>query len=77
MKTLPIEFDFDFAEQAKAIFTVLKRRAPLPLAQEIRTEEHLAIDQMVFDYFGFSSMKNDTQKAVVEQVAFRTSRSAR
>ena len=37
LKMLPVDFDFDFAKEAKAIFNALKDRAPLPLAQEIRT----------------------------------------
>ena len=77
MKALPIDFDFDFADEAKAVFKVLKDRTPLPLAQEIRTDEHTAIDQMVFDYFDFSGMQNDTQERLLEQVAFRTRRSSR
>ena len=77
MKTLPIDFDFDFADEAKAVFKVLKGRTPLPLSQEIRTDEHMAIDQMVFDYFEFSGMQNDTQQRLLEQVAFRTRRSSR
>ena len=51
MKTLPIEFDFNFVDEAKAVFKVLGNRAPLPLSQEIRTDEHLAIDRMVLNYF--------------------------
>ncbi len=77
MKALPINFDFDFADKAKTVFEALTSRAPLPLAQEIRTNEHLAIDQMVFDYLGFSDTQNDTRSELLAQVTFRTSRSAR
>ena len=77
MKALPIGFDFDFGDKAKAVLETLERRAPLPLAQEIHTDEHLAIDQMVFGYFGFSDMQDDTRHELMAQVAFRTSRSRR
>ena len=77
MKALPINFAFDFAGKAKEVFKALEDRAPLPLAQEINTDEHLAIDQMVFDYFGFADMQSDTRSELIAQVAFRTNRSAR
>ena len=77
LKQLPVEFEFDFAEQAKEVFAVLKHRAPLPLRQEIRTDEHLAIDRMVFDYFGFSHVEQDTREHLLEQVSFRANRSSR
>ena len=76
LKTLPVAFDFDFAEEAKDVFNVLKDRGPLPVAQEIQTREHLAIDQIVFDYFGFSDMQNGIREALLELVAFRTRRSS-
>ena len=75
LKTLPVAFDFDFAAEAKDVFNVLKDRGPLPVAQEIQTREHLAIDQIVFDYFGFSNMQNGIREALLELVAFRTRRS--
>ena len=77
LKTLPVEFDFDFADEAKAVFKILKGRAPLPLAKEIRTDEHMAIDRMVFNYFEFSRIQNDTREQLLELVTFRTSRSSR
>ena len=77
LKMLPVDFDFDFAKEAKAIFNALKDRTPLPLAQEIRTSEHMAIDQMVFDYFGFSDFQDNTRGRLVEQVSFRMKRSSR
>ncbi len=76
MKALPIGFSFDFADEAKAVFNRLKRRAPLPLAQEICTDEHSAIDQMIFGYFGFSELLNDTREQLLNQVAFRNRRSS-
>ena len=77
LKTLPVSFDFDFADEAKEVFSVLKGRSPLPVAQEVHTDEHLAIDRMVFDYLGFSKHQDDVQEQLLELVAFRTSRSSR
>ena len=77
MKALPVNFDFDFANDAKSVLEQLKSRTPLPIAQEIRTDDHLAIDQMVFDYFGFSDLQEETRTELLAQVSFRTNRSAR
>ena len=76
LKTLPVAFGFDFAEEAKDVFSVLKSRGPLSVAQEIQTREHLAIDQMVFDYFGFADLQNDIREQLLELVAFRTGRAS-
>ena len=77
LKTLPVSFDFDFADEAKEVFSVLRGRGPLPVAQEVHTNEHLAIDQMVFDYLGFSKLQDAVRDRLLELVAFRTSRSSR
>ena len=55
MKALPVNFGFDFAEDAKKVFDSLKNREPLSVPEEIITEEHLLIDNMVADYFGFET----------------------
>ncbi len=72
MNMLPIDFEFDFAEQAKAVFSKLKHRCPLPLAREIRTEEHLTIDKMVFDYFGYEGILENVRAELLAQVTSRT-----
>ncbi|MCY4414722.1 MAG: Eco57I restriction-modification methylase domain-containing protein [Chloroflexi bacterium] len=77
LKTLPVSFDFDFADEAKEVFSVLRGRSPLPVAQEVHTDEHLAIDQMVFDFLGYSEQQDDIREQLLELVAFRTSRSSR
>ena len=77
MKTLPVNFDFDFANAAKSVLEQLKNRTPLPIAQEICTDEHLAIDQMVFDYFGFSDLQEETRKELLAQASFRANRSVK
>ena len=77
LKALPVSFDFDFADEAKEVFNVLRGRGPLPVAQEVHTVEHLAIDQMVFNYLGFSKRQDYVREQLLELVAFRTSRSSR
>ena len=75
LKMLPINLDFDFAHEAKAVFEDLKHRAPLPVAEEIWTDEHLAIDRMVFDYLEVPDTQNNTREALLDKVTFRTTRS--
>ena len=74
MKMLPIAFDFDFSADAKRIFRRLKNREPLPIAEEIVTEEHLRIDEIVADYFGFEDMKEEIRDALLDKVNFRMTR---
>ncbi len=74
MKVLPIGFNFDFDQEAKQVFNVLKDREPLPVAKEIQTDEHLLIDDIVADYLGFQNRLEDIKSALVEQVNFRLTR---
>lgn len=74
MKTLPIDFKFDFSQEAKLVFEMLKDREPMPISDEINTDEHLFIDDIVADYFGFQDRLEDIRNALTEQVNFRLSR---
>ena len=74
MKTLPIDFRFDFADRARAVFELLKERGPLPVAQEVRTDEHLAIDEMVSKFFGLEDRQESIRRDLIRQVAFRNER---
>ena len=74
MKMLPIAFNFDFSADAKKIFRCLKNREPLPVVEEIATEEHLLIDSIVADYFGFGEMEEKIRDSLLEQVNFRITR---
>ncbi|MCY3550427.1 MAG: Eco57I restriction-modification methylase domain-containing protein [Candidatus Poribacteria bacterium] len=74
MKMLPIDFNFDFEREAKQVFEILKDREPLPVSKEIYTDEHLLIDDIVADYFGFQDRLEDIRNALIEQVNFRLSR---
>ena len=74
MKILPINFNFDFAHDAKQVFESLKNREPMSVSKEIYTDEHLFIDDMVADYFGFQDKLEDIRNTLIEQVNFRLSR---
>lgn len=74
MKMLPIAFNFDFSADARKIFHVLQKREPLPVAEEIFTEEHLLIDEIIADYFGIREMEEQIRNTLRDQVQFRVSR---
>ena len=74
MKTLPIGFNFGFVKDAKKAFNNIKDREPLPVWEEIWTEEHLFIDNIIADYFGFTDMQKSVRDTLIEQVNFRLGR---
>ena len=71
MKSLPINFDFDFANDARKVFEALKHREPLPVDEEVYTSEHLLIDDMVADYLEFSGQQEEIRQCLIERVNFR------
>ena len=77
MKTLPIGFDYDFADAARKIYERLQHRTPLPVQQEVQTAEHLAIDEMVVEYFGIAEYSQAIRDALVERVNYRETRAKR
>ncbi len=77
MKALPVEFDFDFGREARRVFAGLGNRHPLPVSQEIHTEEHLRIDDMVAGFFDIHDVQSDIRAALIERVSFRTNRASR
>ena len=74
MKVLPIDFDFNFADDAKEVFNIIRNREPLPVWDEVRTEEHLLIDDMVSSFFDFGDKKEKIRNTLLEQTAFRVER---
>ena len=74
MKTLPVDCRFDFSDEARTVFGVLKDREPLPVDQEVYTDEHLAIDEMVSKFFGLEDWQESLRRDLVRQVRFRTAR---
>ena len=76
MKALPIDFQFDFADDAKETLDILKNREPLPVWEELYTKEHLLIDDMVASHLGFADRQDTIRQSLLEQVNFRLSRSS-
>ncbi len=74
MKALPVNFDFDFAADAKEVFDTVTHRAPLPIAEEVTTRAHLSLDDMIADYFGFRGLTETIRQTLVEHVHFRVDR---
>ena len=74
MKALPVDFRFNFADDAKRVMENLRTREPMPVRQEIVTREHLAIDDMVANYFGFADQQQDIRDALLQHVNSRYSK---
>jgi len=71
MKALPINLGFDFGTDARAVYEALKLREPLPVSDEVYTDEHLLIDDMVADYPEFSDQQEEIRQCLIERVGFR------
>ena len=74
MKALPVDFRFDFADDAKEVFDSIKSREPMPVSEEIYTKKHLLIDDMVADYFDLPDMQENIRNTLVDQINFRLTR---
>lgn len=75
LKLIPLGLDFNFARQARAALETLRARQPLPVQEEINTEEHLLIDKIVSTGLGFRQHEEKIREALIEQVDFRLRRS--
>ena len=76
MKFLPVGFDFSFGREARNILQRLRRRNPLPAIEEISTEEHRDLNDMVGEYFGYQEICQDIADTLKQIVNFRINRSA-
>ena len=74
MKLLPVRFDFDFANEAKQVLERIRHRKPRSVFEEIYSDEHLFIDEVISEYFGFTDVQENIRKTLVEQVNFRQAR---
>ena len=77
MKELPIQFNFTFGEQARSVFSKLKEREPYVVRDELATDEHILIDDMIANYFGIEDWSVDIRNGLLEMVHFRTGRAQR
>ena len=76
LKSFPIGFRFDFADEARALYDQLQNRSPLKIGNEVETPEHLAIDDLVSEYFGFSVHSDLIREELVNRVSMREDRAS-
>lgn len=74
MRGLPVGFAFGFGAEARGIFENIRRRKPLPIYQELYTDEHQRIDGVVMEYFGLLDVAEDIREALVRCVEQRVAR---
>jgi adenine-specific DNA-methyltransferase len=63
LETIPVYMDFRKPEEIKMIFHKIKDRQVMTTVEEIDTDEHKQIDQIVFDYLDLSE---DLQKNIID-----------
>jgi spore coat polysaccharide biosynthesis predicted glycosyltransferase SpsG len=63
LETIPVYMNFWKLEEIKAIFHKIKDRQAMTTIEEIDTDEHKQIDQIVFDYLDLS---DDQQKNIID-----------
>ncbi len=59
LKDVPLYFNFDKVQDIKNIYEKLKNRQALPTIDEIDTEEHRRIDEIVFYFLGISKRRGE------------------
>ena len=74
MKRLPVGIRSDFAAEVKSVMKSL-RRDPLAIQDEVTSDEHQRIDELVFDRLGIGNAKDDVQTMLLEVADFRLRRS--
>lgn len=74
MKNFPINLEPGFVDEAKEVLDRLRLREPFPIQDELFTDEHLFIDDVISNYFGFSDLQDRVRDVLVEQVNFRIAR---
>ena len=77
LKAVALGQALDFGREAKEILDRLEGRPPLPVAEEARTEEHLALDELVENHFGIGEFGDEIRGALVERVERRAGRAKR
>lgn len=75
LKALPVGFSFSFAEEARKMLDRMGTREPLPVWDEVETEEHRLIDEMVGEELGFAGKEDLIRELLLTQVSFRRARS--
>ena len=57
LKMLPVVFNFDKTAEIKKIYSQLRSREAKPTLEEVESEEHKAIDELVFSHLGISGQE--------------------
>ena len=77
LKNIPVYFDFGASEKIKKVYERLRTRQAKPTLEEIETEEHKMIDDIVFGYLDISDTKRAELVAELKQVISRRSAKAK
>ena len=77
LKAIPLGQPLDFGSEAKEILERLESRRPLPVAEEVRAEEHLALDDLVEKRFGIGEFGEEIRGALVERLERRAGKAKR
>ena len=72
---LPMNFDFVRMDDVRNVFNRIRTREPLPVQEEVYTDDDLLIGDVVATELGFASSQDRIRQVLVEQVDFRLRRS--
>ena len=75
LSQLPMNIEFGRMDDVRDVFSRIRSREPLPVREEVYTDEHLLIDDVVATELGFASSQGRIRQVLVEQVDFRLQRS--
>ena len=75
LRQLPMNIEFGRMVDVRDVFSRIRNREPLPVQEEVYTDEHLLIDDVVATELGFASSQDRIRHVLVEQVDFRLRRS--
>lgn len=77
LKSIPAYFDFGALEKIKKVYEQIKTRQAKPTLEEIETNEHKMIDDIVFEHLGIPDVKRAELVAELKQVISRRSEKAK
>ena len=67
LKTIPVYMDFQKKKEIKDILQRIGKRQALITVDEIDTNEHKQIDQIVFDYLGLNDYERENVISTLKQ----------
>lgn len=77
LKSIPVYFDFGVPERIKEVYEKIRTRQAKSTLEEIDTDEHKAIDDIVFGYLGIPEEKRESLVAELKHVISRRSEKAK